>query len=49
MAYVLVYSNQDANSKRFKTQRCYLPKGIIDTYYVIIKGKTLITNQLLLI
>ena len=26
---VLVYSNQDVDSKRFKTQRYYLPKSII--------------------
>ena len=37
--FVLVYSNQDANSKRFKTRRYYLPKGIIDNYNVIINGK----------
>ena len=34
--FVLVYSNQDANSKRFKTRRYYLPKGKIDNYNVII-------------
>ena len=28
--FVFVYSNQDNNSKRFKTKRYYLPKGIID-------------------
>ena len=37
--FVLVYSNQDANSKRFKTRRYYLPKEIIDNYNVISNGK----------
>ena len=27
--FVLVYAYQDANAKRFKTWRYYLPKGII--------------------
>ena len=34
--FVLVYSNQDAASKRFKNQRYYLPKGIIKYYNIII-------------
>ena len=33
--FVLVYTNQDAASKRFKAKRYYLPNGIIDTYNVI--------------
>ena len=37
--FVLVYSNKDDNSKRFKTKRCYLPKSIIKNYHVIINGK----------
>ena len=36
---VLVFLNQDANSKRFKTRRYYLPKDIIRNYNVIINGK----------
>ena len=36
--FVLVYTNQDNASKRFKTGRYYLPKGIIKNY-VIINGK----------
>ena len=36
--FVLVYSNQDNNSKSFKTGRQYLPKGIIDNYNLIING-----------
>ena len=36
---VLVYSNQDSDSKRFKAKRYYLPKRIIDNYNVIINGK----------
>ena len=37
--FILVYSNQDANVKIFKTRRYYLPKGIIKNYNVIINGK----------
>ena len=37
--FVLVYSNQDISAKRFKAGRCYLPKGIINNYNVIIIGK----------
>ena len=37
--FVLVYSNQDADSERFKTRRYYLPKQIIDHYNVIINEK----------
>ena len=45
---VIVYANQDNNSKRFKTRRDYLPKGIIDNYKVIINGKkTFMTKQLI--
>ena len=36
---VLVCSNQDANFKRFKTGRYFLPKGINDNYNVIISGR----------
>ena len=28
--FVLIYTNQDNNAKKFKTQRYYLPKEIID-------------------
>ena len=45
---VIVYANQDNNSKRFKTRRDYLPKGFIDNYKVIINGKkTFMTKQLI--
>ena len=37
--FVLVYANQDVNSKRFKTRRYYLPKDIIKNSNVIINGK----------
>ena len=37
--FVLIYSNQDNNSKRFKAKRYYLLKGIINNYNVIINGK----------
>ena len=39
--FVLVYSNQDKDSKISKTQRYYLRKGIIDNYNVIINGKNI--------
>ena len=37
--FVLVYTNDDGNAKRFGAQKYYLPKGIIDNYKVIINGK----------
>ena len=37
--FVLVYSNQDKNSKRFKAKTYYLPEGIANNYSVIIIGK----------
>ena len=37
--FVLVYTNQDAASKRFKARRYYLPKGITKNYDVVINGK----------
>ena len=37
--FVIVYTNQDAASRRFIAKRYYLPKGIIDNYNVIINGK----------
>ena len=37
--FVLVYSNQDDDSKRFNTRRYYLPKVTIKNYNVIINGK----------
>ena len=33
------YLNQDANAKRFKAQRYYLPEVVIKKYTVIIDGK----------
>ena len=39
--FVSVYSNEDNDSKRFKTGRYYLPQGIIDNYNVISMEKTL--------
>ena len=38
--FVLVYSNEDADSKKIKAKRYYLPKGIIKNYNVIINGKS---------
>ena len=37
--FVLVYSNQNDNSKRFKAKRYYLPKGMINNFNVIINAK----------
>ena len=37
--FVFVHSNQVDDSKRFKSQIYYLPKGIIKNYNVIINGK----------
>ena len=33
------YLNQDANTKKFKAQRYYLPEVVIKKYTVIIDGK----------
>ena len=33
------YLNPDDNGKRYKSQKYYLPKGIINNYNVIINGK----------
>ena len=44
--FVLVYSNENTGSKRFKAKRYYLPKGIIKTYHVIIKGKSLYDQEI---
>ena len=32
LLFVLVYSNQDDNVKKFKSRRYYLPKGITKSY-----------------
>ena len=37
---VLVHKNQDDKAKRFKAQRYYLTKGLINNFNVIINGKT---------
>ena len=37
--FVVVYSNEDDASNRFKAKRYYLPKPIINNYKVIINGK----------
>ena len=37
--FVLVYSNQVADSKRFNAKRYYLLKDIIKNYNVIMNGK----------
>ena len=34
--FVLVYSNVDDNAERYKAQRYYLPKGVIENYYITI-------------
>ena len=37
--FVSVYSNENADSKRFKAKRFYLPKSIIKNYNEITNGK----------
>ena len=37
--FVFVYTNQDANAKRFNARKYYLPKSIIKSYNIIISGK----------
>ena len=36
--FVLIYSSQDNNVKRYNVLNCYLPKGIIKNYNIIING-----------
>ena len=43
--FVLVYSNQDANSKRFKAKRFYFRKGIVDNHNIIITGKAIDSDR----
>ena len=38
--FLLVYTNQNNNAKRFKLRRYYLPKGIIDNHNFIINWKS---------
>ena len=38
--FVLVYSDQDGNAKRFKARRYYLPKGIVKNYNLITNRKS---------
>ena len=37
--FVLIYTNQDAASRKFKVKKYHIPKGIIDNYNVIINRK----------
>ena len=37
--FVLVFQNQDSDSKRLKAKSCYLPKEVIDNYNVITNEK----------
>ena len=37
--FILVYSNQNNDLKRFKARRYYFPKIIIKNYNIIINGK----------
>ena len=38
--FVLVYSNEDADCKRFRAKKYHIPKDIIKNYNVIINGKS---------
>ena len=40
--FVLVYSNQSGNIKRFKARRYYFPKGVIENHNFIISEKKLL-------
>ena len=44
LLFILVYSNQDDNAKRFKTQTYYVPKGTIKNYNII-NGKKLLWSR----
>ena len=46
--FMLIYSNEDNNTKKYKARRYYLPKGIIKNYNVIINGKNFY-DQIILI
>ena len=37
--FVLIYSNQDLVSQKFKTRRSYLPKSVVKVYNVLINRK----------
>ena len=37
--FLLVYSNENDNAKRYKTRKYYLLKGIVKNYNVIINTK----------
>ena len=45
--FVLVYTNQEANAKRFNARKDYLPKTIINNYNIIINEKKFMMNQLI--
>ena len=38
---VLIHSNQDNNSKKYKAERNYLPKSVIKHYNFLISGENL--------
>ena len=44
--FVLVYLNPDANAKRYKAERCYLLKGVIKDYNLIINGKNVLNQPI---
>ena len=47
--FVLIYSNENDNIKKYKVFRYYLPKSITKNYKVIINGKNFCNhNQLIL-
>ena len=47
--FVLIYSNTDGKSKSYKSQRFYLPKGIIRHCNVIIDEKNTLISPLIVI
>ena len=44
--FVIVYSNLDDSSKRFRSKRYYLPKDIIKNYNIIINGKNFYDQEI---
>ena len=47
--FVLIYSNEDENAKRFRTWRYYLTKGVIKIITLSLMEKTFMINQVILI
>ena len=44
--FVLLYTNEGNNAKRFNGRKYYLPKSIIKSYNVIINGKNFYDQEI---